>query len=72
MRIIRIETNGSILPREWRFFLGDVEISGFVSSVNIGLDMDSLPSISVTLVGKLELPDEIKGLVTVFVEAGGE
>jgi len=65
MRTIRIEANNSILPRDWRVYLGDVEISGYVSAINIDLDMNGLPGIHVTLIGHLELPGEIKGVVTV-------
>lgn len=61
---IRIETKGSLHPRDWRVFLNDQDISRFVAGVEVrGNVVDPAATVHLTLLGALELPDELKALV---------
>ena len=68
MKTVRIETYGSPLPKKWQFFLGDIDISSYVSEIHIGVTVNDLPDIRIKLAGQLELPDGITGIITTFNE----
>lgn len=74
IRIENASENKDKISLRWNIYLDDVDISKFVRASN-GLSIqwvNGLPRIFVELIGALELPDEIKAVISVYKEDEAE
>ncbi len=64
-RIVRIEGDG--FPGSTKVFIGDIDISKFISQIKIEIDINAgrAPAIHFTYYGLVELPTELEALVTI-------
>ena len=66
-KVIRVEGNG--LPGRTKIFLGEMEISRFVQSIQITLS-NGAPRVVLHCVGEVDLPHELEAIV--YGEQQGE
>lgn len=74
IRIENASENKDEISQRWNVYLDDVDISRFVRRAN-GLSIqwvDGIPRVFVELLGALELPDEIKALISVYIDKEDE
>lgn len=61
---IKIETRGKINPAQWNVFLGSHNISHLVAGMSIVVAPNMpLPVVNLTLVGQVQLPDELTAIL---------
>lgn len=65
---IRIDTNGHAVAKMWSIYLDDVDISRFVTGLDVHIVVGKLPMVNLNIVGHLELPNEVQALVTIYQE----
>ena len=63
---IRVDTNGQAVAKYWNIYLDDIDISNFVAGLSISTTVGNLPRVHLDIVGYLELPNEIEGLVEIY------
>lgn len=61
---IRFDTRGKMNPAQWKVFLGNHDISHLVAGMSIVVAPNMpLPVVNLTLVGHVELPDELTAIL---------
>jgi hypothetical protein len=64
---IRIK-EGVATGENYRVFLGDMDISDFVNRMVIDIQAQGVTSITLTVVGNVELPDALTGVIVATKE----
>jgi uncharacterized protein (UPF0276 family) len=67
--ILKVDTHGSVHSKDWEIMLNGISIQKYVRCINLELAAGKPPEILIQFVARLDIPAEIKGLITTYQQA---